>query len=218
MKNNYKTNKQLLNEIDHLRVKIAELEKSESNRLFVEQTSIRVKNELRETNEYLTNLLNYANAPIIVWNPESRITRFNHAFEHLTGYKTDEVVGKELDILFPQASRENSLNEIKRTLGGEYWKSIEIPILREDGDERIVLWNSANIHAEDGTTLLATIAQGQDITERKQAEEKLISRNKELELYNEVTVNRELKMIKLKKEINELLKKSGEKPKYKIPI
>ena len=53
---------------------------------------------------------------------------------------------------------------------------------------------------------------------RKQAEGKLISRNKELELYNEVTVDRELIIIELKKEINELLEKSGEKPKYKIGV
>ena len=42
---------------------------------------------LREANEYLQNLINYANAPIIVWDPKFRITRFNHAFEHLTGQK-----------------------------------------------------------------------------------------------------------------------------------
>ena len=48
---------------------------------------------------------------------------------------------------------------------------MEIPILHKDGDIRIALWNSANIYAEDGATLVATIAQGQDITERKRAEE-----------------------------------------------
>ena len=36
-----------------------------------------------------------------------------------------------------------------------------------------MLWNSSNIFAEDGTTLLATIAQGVDITERKRAGEQL---------------------------------------------
>ena len=41
--------------------------------------------ELRETRDYLDNLFNYANAPIIVWNPNYEITRFNHAFERLTG-------------------------------------------------------------------------------------------------------------------------------------
>ena len=55
-------------------------------------------------------------------------------------------------------------------------------------------------------------------TERKQAEQKLMDRNKELEIFYEATVNRELKLVELKKEINELLKKSGEKTKYEIPV
>jgi transcriptional regulator with GAF, ATPase, and Fis domain len=50
---------------------------------------------------------------------------------------------------------------------------VEIPILCKDGSIRIVLWNSANIYAKDATTLIATIAQGQDITERKKAEDKI---------------------------------------------
>jgi PAS domain S-box-containing protein len=65
------------------------------------------------------------------------------------------------------------LTEIQHTLAGEQWEGVEIPILRKDGNVRTVLWNSANIHAADGKTLLATIAQGQDITERKLLEEKL---------------------------------------------
>jgi len=58
-------------------------------------------------------------------------------------------------------------------LNGVYWESVEIPILRNDGAVRVVLWNSANIYSEDGETVIATIAQGQDITERKETEEKV---------------------------------------------
>jgi len=36
--------------------------------------------ELRETADYLQNLIDHANAPIVVWNPAFEITRFNHAF------------------------------------------------------------------------------------------------------------------------------------------
>ena len=50
---------------------------------------------LRETNEYLNNLFNYANAPIITWDPGFRITRFNHAFEHLAGRTQGEVIGEK---------------------------------------------------------------------------------------------------------------------------
>lgn len=132
-----------------------------------------IENALRETRDYLENLLNYASAPIIVWDSEFRITRFNRAFEHLSAYKAEEVAGKDLSMLFPKESREESLKEIQHTLAGEYWESMEIPILRKDGDARTVLWNSANIYAQDGKTLMATIAQGIDITERKKLEEKL---------------------------------------------
>ena len=129
--------------------------------------------QLREIRDYLENLLNYANAPIIVWDTNSKITRFNHAFEHLTGYTSNEVIGKNLDILFPEESKEKSLQKIKLTLGGEYWESVEIPIQHKDGNIRIALWNSANIYDNQGKNLVATIAQGTDITERKKAEEQL---------------------------------------------
>ncbi len=129
--------------------------------------------ELRETTDYLDNLFNYANAPIIVWNPEFKITRFNHAFERLTAFNAKEVLGKELDILFPLNSREASMNLIRKLVTGEHWEVVEIPILRTDGTVRTVLWNSATIYTPDEITPVATIAQGQDITERKQAENAL---------------------------------------------
>lgn len=125
---------------------------------------------LRETRDYLDNLLNYANAPIIVWDPEFRITRFNHAFERLTGYRSEDVSGKELDFLFPPDKRRESIRLLYRTMKGERWETVEIPILHKDGTVRTVLWNSATLFSPDGKTVIATIAQGHDITERKQAE------------------------------------------------
>jgi PAS domain S-box-containing protein len=130
------------------------------------------EDDLRESNEYLRNLLDYANAPIIVWDPEFRITRFNHAFERLTGRTEQEVIGKNLSFLFPETSRDASLGMIRKTLTGERWEVVEIPILHPSGEIRIVLWNSANI-VDSGGTIISTIAQGQDITDRKRAEEAL---------------------------------------------
>jgi PAS domain S-box-containing protein len=131
----------------------------------------RAEEELRETRDYLDNLFNYANAPIIVWNPEFEITRFNHAFERLTGRTADEVLGQKLNILFPDDSREVSLSHIRDAMAGERWEVVEIPIQHVDGYVRIVLWNSATIFDVDGKTPVATIAQGQDITERKKLEQ-----------------------------------------------
>ena len=127
--------------------------------------------QLRETRDYLDNLINYANAPIIVWNPEFEITRFNHAFERLTGLSAGEMLGKTLDDLFPAESHDTSMQHIHNATSGVRLEVVEIPIKHRDGTVRILLWNSATLYAEDGTTVIATIAQGQDITERKKTEQ-----------------------------------------------
>ena len=141
-----------------------------------------VTESLRETGVYLESLINYANAPIIVWDPRFTITRFNHAFERLSGYTANEVIGKHLSILFPPDSSDESLNKINKTLEGEQWESVEIPIQHKYGSIRIALWNSANIYDTE-EKLLATIAQGQDITERKQVETELYEAKAQGELY-----------------------------------
>lgn len=128
---------------------------------------------LRETNAYLENLFEYANAPIIVWDAQCKITRFNRAFEMLTGRLAAEVLGAPLEILFPPAEAQASLELIRQTQTGERWDVVEINIQPLNGSIRTVLWNSATLFAPDGVTPLATIAQGQDITERKLAEQKL---------------------------------------------
>ncbi|MCX6134923.1 MAG: PAS domain S-box protein [Ignavibacteriales bacterium] len=140
----------------------------------------RMEEGLRATNEYLENLINHANAPIIVWDTTLVITRFNHAFEQLSGYKEEEVKGKSIDVLFSEGNAEHSLDLIRRAVGGERWETVEIEIQRNDGDSRIVLWNSANVLDKDGKTVVATIAQGHDITARKRAEEALRESEKKL--------------------------------------
>lgn len=134
---------------------------------------VQAEEELRRTSSYLENLITFANTPIIVWNPEFKITRFNHAFEVLTGHRAVDVLAAPLEILFPEQTREEAITHIRRTMAGERWETLEIPILRRDGAVRDVLWNSANIFGEDGSSVIATIAQGQDITDRKRAEEQL---------------------------------------------
>jgi PAS domain S-box-containing protein len=136
---------------------------------------------LQETNAYLDNLFNHANAPIIVWDPQFKITRFNHAFEALTGRPASEVTGQVLELLFPPEQVARSMAEIHKTLVGERWETVEIAIQHRDGTVRTLLWNSATLLAADGKTPVATIAQGQDITGRKQAEEALQQLNAELE-------------------------------------
>jgi PAS domain S-box-containing protein len=127
--------------------------------------------ELRQTHDYLKKLIDHAHGPIVIWDPTFTITRFNHAFERLTGYYYTKVLGEWLEILFPVEERVSSMEKIVRALKEESGESIELPILRKDGTVRQVLWNSANITGPDGKTIVATIAQGVDITARRELEE-----------------------------------------------
>lgn len=140
----------------------------------------KVEEELRETGDYLNNLLDYANAPIVVWDPQFRITRFNHSFERLVGLDARDVVGKKLDAVFPEEGPGVSLASLREAAEGEYRQGVEIPVRHRDGSVLTVLWNSASLHAADGRTVVATIAQGQDITRRKRLEAQLVEANQEL--------------------------------------
>lgn len=140
-----------------------------------------IEKELHETRDYLENLFNYANSPIIVWDSQFRITKFNRAFEHLSGQNASDVLGRKVDILFPSATREQSLEYIKTASAGNRWEGVEIEIRHVDGSVRTFLWNSASLYLPDGKTVLATIAQGHDITERKLAQQEIGRLNEELE-------------------------------------
>jgi signal transduction histidine kinase len=49
-------------------------------------------------------------------------------FERLTGLCADQVLGKSLEILFPDSQKEESMALIRRTASGERWEVVEILI------------------------------------------------------------------------------------------
>ncbi|HEY5468270.1 MAG TPA: PAS domain S-box protein, partial [Coriobacteriia bacterium] len=112
--------------------------------------------ELRRSASFLENLIDSANAPIIVWNADLRITRFNHAFERLAQRTADQVLGQPLNLLFPPEFREESLAQMGLAGRGESLENAEISILRADGEIKTVLWSSADVYdSASGGKLLA---------------------------------------------------------------
>lgn len=103
------------------------------------------------------------------------------AFEHLTGLKETEVMGKSLEMLFPEGLAQQSMTLIRKTLTGERWETVEIKIQHRNGSVKTVLWNSTTLFAPEGRAAVATIAQGHDITKRKKAEEELRIKKEELQ-------------------------------------
>jgi PAS domain S-box-containing protein len=143
------------------------LMKAIADQVAIAMNRITAEKELHGTKNYLENLIGYANAPIIVWNPKSEIQLFNRAFERLTGYSSAEVLGKKIDILFPEETLGNAKEKIKQSLL-THLEIVGIPIQSKNKEIKTVLWNSANIYDIDHKSLISTIAQGHDITIRKQ--------------------------------------------------
>ncbi|MBI5101383.1 MAG: PAS domain S-box protein [Nitrospirae bacterium] len=100
---------------------------------------------------------------------------------------------------------------------------IEHRIVRKATDEiRYVLEKCEHFRDASGK-IVRSVGMVHDVTERKQAEEEikrkveeLKANNEELIRFNTAAVGRELRMIELKKEINELCEKAGLEPRYKI--
>ena len=98
----------------------------------------------------------------------------------------------------------------------------EYRVVRGDGSEA-VLEEIARAMFDDTGRLTRLIGVTTDITERKRMEEalrqnmeELAKRNSELLRFNQAAVDRELRMIELKKEINELCERAGELPRYRV--
>lgn len=160
---------------------------------------------LFEAKEYLENLINYANAPIIEWDDQLRIKRFNQAFEALSGYTEKEMLGQELGVLFPRSTKQQSVDLIIKAIAGQRLESEEIVIMRKDGQLREVQWNTANLLDKTGQFVKSTIANGYDITERNKAIEEL--RQSE-ELFKQIFDNAPIGILHF--DLNGIIKKCNE--------
>jgi two-component system cell cycle sensor histidine kinase/response regulator CckA len=137
----------------------------------------------------------------------------NEGFTKLTGYFSEETIGKtseELNIWVDPDDRDKLIKGLKDCGKVE---NLEAGFRMKDGSVKFGLM-SATIIDLDGDPHILNITR--DNTERKQAEIAVKKKVEELEWMNKMMIDRELKMIELKKEINILLNKLGENDKYVI--
>ena len=91
----------------------------------------------------------------------------------------------------------------------------EVSLLRSDGALVPCLMNAAPLFDKDGN-VAGSFGMTTNITESKQMEEELRRNVEELEQFSKLAIGREIKMIQLKEEINELLAQLDHDEKYEI--
>jgi len=152
-------------------------------------------------------------AMIITRPPDGRIVDVNDKFTVLSGYSREEVIGKttrELNFYLDSVDRDYIISQLQRF--GQI-ADYECRFRLKSGEIFTTLFSAVNITIGDELCILSSIL---DITERKRTEEALKQKIAELERFNNLTVDRELRMIDLKKEVNDLLKQLGLPEKYRI--
>jgi len=135
----------------------------------------------------------------------------NDALVQVTDVSREKLIGTDFSNYFtePDKAREGYQQVLK--LG--FVKDYSLTIKSSDGKLTDVLYN-ATVYKDTNGNVLGVFAAARDVTtqkilaEREIAErEKEMQRIAELEKFQKLTVGRELKMIELKKEIEELRKK-----------
>ncbi|GBC60278.1 hypothetical protein DENIS_1229 [Desulfonema ishimotonii] len=129
---------------------------------------------IQQNQDYIIQLFESANFPLISWTPDLKITRFNRAAEHLTGVSAVTALNSRVnDILL--SDHDNRLRKMAvRSVRGELIAGEEIRMIsRNRAGFRHVVWNMAPVFAPGHGRVLSVIAQGQDITSRTEAEEAL---------------------------------------------
>jgi PAS domain S-box-containing protein len=135
----------------------------------------------------------------------------NKSLERLIGYTRDELLTQPslgLNVWVDINDRKNLYKEIVKT-GSVYDQEYRF---RSKSDDVIITRYSGEVIDFSGEHCILSVLF--DITQSKNDERILKEKIEELERYKNVTINREIKMIELKNEINELCKQLNQKSKY----
>ncbi|MBN3926896.1 PAS domain S-box protein [Nostoc sp. NMS4] len=144
---------------NHTRVKLVERQKIEA--------------ELRLERNFVSTVLNLADALVIVLNSQGKIVRFNHTCEQATGYTFDEVKGKFIwdVLLLPEITQ--CIKDIFKSLAEkEFPQRYETSLVTKDSDRRLISWSNKVLLNPD-RQVEYIVCTGIDITESRKAQEEL---------------------------------------------
>ncbi|MBU1936791.1 PAS domain S-box protein, partial [bacterium] len=112
---------------------------------------------------------------------QEKITLINKKGCRILGFEVKDIIGKNwFDTCLPEKIREDVRGIFRNLVSGEL-KHVEYhenPVLTKCGDERMIAWHNSVIRNEAGE-ITCILSSGEDITDRKRAEEALYQSEKQ---------------------------------------
>ncbi len=173
---------------------------------------VRIERELQHSQERYRYLVDYSPDTILV-NRGMQIEFINPAGVELLGAQSaNEMIGTDPFTIFHPDYHDLIRARLKCMLeDGLPVPMVREQIIRPDGSIRDVEVAATPFTDERGTAIQVIM---RDVTERKLAEERLQAQLQELRRWQEVTLGREMRILELKKEVNQCLRESGYSERY----
>ena len=127
--------------------------------------------------DYLTKLLEHANAPILVIGKKREIRVVNRALLALTGFKREELIGRDFTSMLDDEERSRLLPVFIAALRGHSATGVEVRVPSRRGAPVRLLMNTASVLSPDGE-VEGVIAIGRDLTEIRELEQRIVHAEK----------------------------------------
>lgn len=131
--------------------------------------------KVRTERDRAQQYLDVAGVMIVVLDREGNVVQINRKGCEILGYKEAEIVGNRwFNAVFPEYHREEIYSAFQKLIAGEIEtvEYVENVVVCRGGEQRMIAWHNAVIRDKDGQVQF-TLGSGEDITERKQAEQAL---------------------------------------------
>jgi len=169
---------------------------------------------LQESEEKFRSITEQTVDLISITDAKGKLIYASTASKSIFQYEPEEMCGHNFTDFVVKGTEEQAEAVFRRIIETkENINNLEFKMKRKDGSLFYGELNGSSFKYGNNYGTLVVI---RDMTERKKAQEELEVRMKELMRFHNLTVDREMTMIELKKEINGLLTKSGENEKYRI--
>ena len=127
------------------------------------------RRRLAETQALLAAIIQSSHDAIIGKTTDGVIISWNPGAERLYGYRTDEIVGRHVEILLPEDGRDVEKAILARIAEGERIEQYQAERVRRDGSRVSVVTTMSPISDADGA-IVGVASVSRDIGERQRAE------------------------------------------------